>query len=719
MNLAERQALAAFERRLFGAETRVQVGRYELLDKIGAGGAGLVYAALDPKLQRKVAIKFVHRGSEAEASVRLVREARALARLTHPNIVRVHDVGTVDDPGHEGETVYVVMELLEGESLRHWLERGPSWRAIVEIFIAAGRGLTAAHERGWVHRDFKPANIHVGTDGVARVLDFGFARSSRRVSLSGIDSRDELDPVSRLTAEGAVVGTLRYMAPEQRAGQREIDARADQYSFCLSLTEALGGVASPEGLSRLFPRIPRAIVRALQRGLSEDPEARWPSMDPLLAELAGAPRRRAWALAGGVVGLAGLVLTLAASRPTFSSDADANQASTTCASPSPRFAKVWTEATRASLGDALRDAGLPYAQASAASTLSTLDAYARRGDELSAQLCEAGEDDSACLRRAHDSLVVTLEVLASPGSGRVEAAVELARDLPELDACAPTEAAGRRPEHGLDAADDRTLTRLHAWRVVGELDRAAELGASLLAKLRPEQLQLRARASFEYGLTLLELGRFDLAKRALEDAYFDALERSDDHLALAAAIALIHASARAGEDTTRWRREGQAWLSRAKLDGRERVILQTELGRAQLEAGAIEAAREQLLAALAELDGLAQPPPRAQAELVMGLIRAQLEGAQTVAELPARARRILAAREATLGAGHPATLRTALALGLLLAQRGDPRAPELLEDAVGRSEAVLDADDLLLARARAQLEPAAAELSVREPGATP
>ena len=191
---------------------------------------GVVVAAHDTELDRPVAIKF-SRGAQRdrESNERLIREARSLAKLAHPNVITIHDSGVVD-----GE-LFIVMELVEGGTLRDWLEATRPWREIVEMFIAAGRGLVAAHEAGLVHRDFKPANVLVGADQRPRVSDFGLGGLEGRPSQAGSPS---MAAGAGLTQNGAVLGTPAYMAPEQRAG-RPIDARADQFAFCVSLYDAL------------------------------------------------------------------------------------------------------------------------------------------------------------------------------------------------------------------------------------------------------------------------------------------------------------------------------------------------------------------------------------------------------------------------------------------------------------------------------------------------
>jgi diguanylate cyclase (GGDEF)-like protein len=298
------------------ASRRTHIGRFTVLHEIASGGMGVVYAALDEQLDRKVAIKLLHarEGRDREAHGRMMREARALARLSHPNVVQVHDVGRVDGD------VFVAMEYVQGLSLRKWLKAAPrSWRDILEIFRQAGQGLMAAHAAGIVHRDFKPDNVVVTTDRRGKVLDFGLARwhdpadalavaaddgpspvpdGDERSSNSCDDDDDDDDDADRsLTKTGFVMGTPAYMSPEQHKGF-PADARSDQFSFCVALYEALYGRRPFPG--RTFHKVAKAILereplppppdsgvpkwlqRVVMRGLSRDPADRFPSMEALL-----------------------------------------------------------------------------------------------------------------------------------------------------------------------------------------------------------------------------------------------------------------------------------------------------------------------------------------------------------------------------------------------------------------------------------------------------
>jgi len=348
------------------------LGRYRLERELGAGAMGVVHAAFDPDLERRIALK-VLRGATAtlEAKDRLMREARAMARLNHPNVVTVHEVGTA--AGRD----FVAMELIHGESLAEWLRatRRPA-AAILDAFLAAGRGLAAAHAAGIVHRDFKPHNVLRGRDGRIVVTDFGLAREADVGLPPALDETLPLDPgsvtasrtsrtsssstpsaLAGITVTGSLLGTPAYMAPEQWRGGAVTPA-TDQFAYCVALWEALSGARPYSGptfddLRRQVARgpaaldasrIPRRVRGLLRRGLDPDPARRWPSMDALLARLVRAQRRPgvALALGGGAVvaaAAAAAVLALRTSEPPAPG----------CAPPARDVAAVWSPAIAAEL----------------------------------------------------------------------------------------------------------------------------------------------------------------------------------------------------------------------------------------------------------------------------------------------------------------------------------------------------------------------------------
>src|SRR5262249_23346611 len=298
----------------------VLADRYQIERRIGAGGMGVVYAGRDVQLDRPVAIKLVNRPDDShEANERLVREARAMAKLRHPNVATVHDVGATR------ERFFIIMELVESGTLADWLRasRRP-WRQIVPLFLQAARGLAAAHAAGIIHRDFKPENVLLGKDGVVRVTDFGVVRLTGDTDLAA-DAAHLVTPSDTVT--GGVVGTAGYIAPEILR-QEGVDARADQFSFCVALYAALCGKrpfeitngASPisESLGPIRPLphgiAPRWLQRIVRRGLSPSPLSRWPSMAALAAEIERHLGRHRRATVLMAVGLIVVVATAVATR---------------------------------------------------------------------------------------------------------------------------------------------------------------------------------------------------------------------------------------------------------------------------------------------------------------------------------------------------------------------------------------------------------------------
>ncbi|MCB9559278.1 MAG: protein kinase [Kofleriaceae bacterium] len=283
------------------ASSSSRLGRYELLEQLGAGGMGVVHRGRDPALGRDLAIKLVRpRREGADARSRMVREAQAMARLHHPGVLPIFDVGS------DGDRVFLVMPYMPGGTLGGWLRAAPrAVDAVVARFVAAGRGLAAAHALGMIHRDFKPDNVLLGAHGEVQVADFGLARLGEDDVAVARTATPDL--ASELTRTGDVMGTPAYMAPEQLAGE-PVDARADQFSFCVALWEALcgrrpfdsGAAAGADALASLLAEIlagriqpppperavPASLLATLRRGLAADPAARWPSMDALLAALA-------------------------------------------------------------------------------------------------------------------------------------------------------------------------------------------------------------------------------------------------------------------------------------------------------------------------------------------------------------------------------------------------------------------------------------------------
>ncbi|HET6284532.1 MAG TPA: serine/threonine-protein kinase [Polyangia bacterium] len=448
------------------------VGRYAILNLVGQGGMGEVYAAYDPELDRRVALKLLTEersaGVRAEvAQARLLREAKAIARLSHPNVVVVHDAGTIDG------RVFIAMEFLRGRTLKAWLDSQPrTWSEIRTVFIAAGRGLMAAHAAGLVHRDVKPQNVMVDDDGTVRVTDFGLAsedlapgiaaqEGAAHATANSVDAPTPAPP--HLTRTGAVMGTPLYMAPEQFCGEKT-DPRTDQFSFCVMLYEALYGErpfpsdslpqlreAVIEGKVRepaQRNRVPARLRRILLRGLSRNPDDRYPSMTALLAELerdAGRQRRRL--AVGAVVAMSLLALGAVVQRAT-------NRPAVLCRGGGEKLNGIWELASdgssasrRAASKRAFLATGSSYASTSWEHAARLLDDYARRWAQMFNDSCAAthitGEQSSQvldlrtdCLDEALNSLRAVSDLFASADGEVVTGAVNAASGLSQINRCA-------------------------------------------------------------------------------------------------------------------------------------------------------------------------------------------------------------------------------------------------------------------------------------------
>ncbi|MBK7828709.1 MAG: protein kinase [Nannocystis sp.] len=613
------------------------ISRYMVLSRLGSGAMGVVYAAYDPELDRKVALKLLHprSGSSLDSKVRLMREAKALARLSHPNVVAVHDVGTFAD------RVFLAMEFIDGKTLGAWLKEKAQprpWREVLAILGKAGEGLAAAHAAGLIHRDFKPDNVLIARDGRVRVLDFGLARSAADAS----PEDTEVDPAAAavlasvsserrersqteaalLTRTGALVGTPAYMSPEQHLG-RFADPRSDQFSFCVALYQALYGVrpfggermtslafqvlqgkvgAAPPGTT-----VPAWLRRIVLRGLNVDPELRYPGMPELLADLdrhsGGGKRRRGLLLASAALVGLGLWLGLRATANT----------PTPCQGAPLHLRGTWDPERSAALGEVFRTSKLPYAAATWASVRPSLDLYALRWTHAFTDACEdthvRGEQSGqlldlrmACLERRRIELHELTEVLQAGDTAAIEKASEGVSGLGDLAACADVTAltALVEPPPGTLKEDVERVTagiaRASALELAARWTEAAELTAAAIADpataayppLLAAALRVHARVQRRLGATAE-------AAESLRSATQAAARGRDDRAAAEAWIDLVflagaylnqaeltHAYTLAATATVL--RSGADPLLRAHLDANT-FVAQIRLGDPDLAAG--------------------------------------------------------------------------------------------------------------------------------------
>ena len=512
-----------------------RLGRFEIEAVVGQGGMGVVYRARDPELDRVVALKVVA-ARAGRGRDRLLAEARAMARVEHPSIVPVYDVG----PAADG--VYIAMPLVAGGTLAAWLAaRRRPWREVLQRFVAAGRGLAAAHGAGLVHRDFKPQNVLLDDDGAVLVADFGLVAPAPDATADGAAADA---PSSQVTT---IAGTPAYMAPEQAAGQA-VDARADQYSFCISLweglhgerpTQAATGHASGEPGVPVVPAdrrgAPGWLLAAITRGFAPARERRWPSMAALLDHLERRRRRsRVLRYAGGALGLAAAGAT-GWGLLRGADDVDR------CAAAGQWVASVWNESVRQRTEAKLLSGGTPNAREVTDRVMPALEQYGSSLREAQVAACKemaAGRGDrnvidqrGLCLDRRRAAFAGRLEVLLV---GAVESPVDLISTLPSIADCMNDGALGRLQPLPEDAGArarvldiERQLRALEASRhrlpPSVMLERATALAADAAAlDYRP----IYVRALFEKAQALT--ASREPAEATLRELVVAAAEIGDD-----------------------------------------------------------------------------------------------------------------------------------------------------------------------------------------------
>jgi tetratricopeptide (TPR) repeat protein len=554
------------------------IGRYIVLGVLGAGGMGIVYAAFDPRLSRRVALKRVrvHGLDPVRARAqgeRLVREAHAMARLAHPNVTTVHDAGT------DADELFIAMELVDGTTLSRWLaERRRRWREIVAVFISAGRGLDAAHAAGIVHRDFKPDNVLISHGGRVSVSDFGLARYG---TTTEADPSSTCSPDAAATNEGHV-GTPAYMAPEQRRSARAADARSDQFSFCAALHEALFGTR-PAGLppprvpiEPAVGRVPRGVRRLIERGLDADPSRRLPTMSALIAALERATRRPS--LAALVAAAVASTLAIAAVMWLQPSPIQPP-----CRGAPLELATTWGLSNRLAVRAGLLRHHVPYA----ATTLKTVEGalvdYADKWIAMHVEACEATSVHHAqpepvlalrmqCLDERREELEQAVSELSDPALP-IDHASTVALSIPSVSRCADAAALAdlvpppRDPLTTARVADVRKqLARAKEWCDAGRYADCAGSARRLVGEARTiGYAPLVAQTSYRLGLAEGRMNHTREAEQALDDATLAAEAGRDDDLAanaLAVQVSIVGYFGGRYEDGLRVVARAEAAISR-------------------------------------------------------------------------------------------------------------------------------------------------------------
>jgi tRNA A-37 threonylcarbamoyl transferase component Bud32/tetratricopeptide (TPR) repeat protein len=638
-DLEHERIIAAAGAALFGSP-ELRIGHHRLVRQLGSGGMGEVFLAHDEILDRRVAIKLLR--SElirAASSDLLQREARVLARLSHPNIVQVHEFG------QHGERAYLVMEYVEGRTLSDWLaHERPSWRAIVPVFTEAGAGLAAAHAVGLTHRDFKPDNVLVGVDGRTRVVDFGLALVDAELSAA------------------ARAGTPRYMAPEQLAGARA-DARSDQFSFCVALAEALWGVAlrSPEHRPPTSS-VPNWVWRAIRRGLRAEPERRWPDLGSLLRALDPRPRRRRRAFVLLGLGALGIVAVLQTG-----SEADP------CADVARELDASFGSAHTQQLLDNAATLGDPERR-EATLLVAGLEQWADAWRTVRVRTCRANASElvlaqrELCLDGQRRRVAAFVERATARPEQLLVYARELTHALPSPSSCEDDEAlrlgiAAPDPAIAAEVEALRELIhRAEAARVLGEAELSLpELEQAIAIAEQLDYLPVLAELEYELGSAELLAGSRERGLAWLERAGRDAYLAHDERRAASLWLELSWNAAARGELEAghHWyERAFDAW-SRVGIDAGVQARLDYAVGTLALAGERLDEAERSLTTALAD----AEP----------GMEPFVLERLAEVAELREQPEQALALRERArdaaaehFGPEHPRTAQQRHGLGLAL-----------------------------------------------------
>jgi eukaryotic-like serine/threonine-protein kinase len=594
-----------------GLECGSHVGRYVVLYRVGRGGMGIVYAAYDPQLDRKIAIKVLRKRRRdrdpKDGQDRMLREAQLLAKLSHPNVVAIHDVGIVD------EQLFVAMEYIEGQTLRRWLlaaER--SMAEILAAFAQAADGLAAAHRAGIVHQDFKPDNAIIDPHGRVYVLDFGLARvrghsDKQAVVVRRVEGGVEpvSDPVTPSKTRVGMQGTPAYMSPEQHLGEAA-GPGSDQFSFCVALYEALlgrlpfagsdhaelalnvtnGRIREPPRHTRLPPRLRRVIWK----GLAVDPSERHPSMIAMAAMLRHGPSRgkASWFAAGGVA-----VVAAGAWWMTRAEHAGP------CSDGAAGLRDAWDDARREAIEGAFERSRRTHAPRTLEAVATVLDEYAGRWVEAWTDACEATHvrhEQSGelldlrmtCLRRKREELGALTGLLAEADDEVVDRALLAADALPSLAPCADTESLRARiampDDPMLQARIDEQhteLARASALDHAGKLDEARMVATAVVERARGlDHAPLLAEALHMLGHVLEAAGEPESASAALREAVAQAEVARDEELLAKARVmlVLVDGDRRAKADQGRlWAELARATLTRLGGDPELESVLENNL----------------------------------------------------------------------------------------------------------------------------------------------
>ncbi len=667
----------------FNAKPGSKIGRYEILRPIGRGGMGVVYLATDPKLGRKVAIKLVKPSLKADDRVqhyerRLMREARAMAQLTHPNVLTIYDVGM------HGDQVFLASEWVDGATLEDWIcEHTHHWQSIVTMFRGAARGLAAAHEAGLIHRDFKPSNVMIGKDHRVLVFDFGLVKSTRAT----------MGEITTQLSGNFIVGTPAYMSPEQMVGD-PADERSDQFSFCASLYESIAGKRPFAGRSLVEllsnikagkieePRkIPKWLWELLKRGLQRKPEDRYPSMNAVLAVMdAGLADRRRRKLFVGL-GVAGLLGVGVAAAMVMQRGVTAEEV---CGAKLQEVKGAWDAPRRQATKEGLLSSETDYAAAMWQSVSSSLDRYSSEllgqshASCLETKLTGKQREETfvrrnLCFERLRTQLDVVTQRLQAGDLSSVQNAFVLVQGLDPVSSCQPSALDGMEEVYPLEPGKRRTL-----WQALKMLEISLVLGHETEAQLRAESLLsapvgsrvVEAKLYSNLGFSLKLQREYAQAVQAFESAFYAAVAGKDDGIAAQATCEIVSVQALRLHDegaAARWQQLARSAVERDGSPGALGIWHRT-LGSLAQQKGQLRLAEKEYRESL-ELLSLEYGDEHLEVAKGLVLLGRSLLALHN-AEAVTRFEQLIALHKKSVGPLHPKTAEAEVLLASALHQNG-------------------------------------------------
>ncbi len=674
------------------------LGRYIIVDTIGVGGTGIVYSAFDPDLDRKVALKLLRKSYGQASRARLLREAQAMAKLSHPHVVTVFEVGT------DGARDFVAMEFVDGQDLAGWSKSERSAEEVLTVYRQAGEGLAAAHRAGLVHRDFKPQNVLIDREGKVLVTDFGLARheaSDEALEASGPEAKK-----TTLTRTGALLGTPAYMAPEQHLA-KDADSRSDQFSFCVALFEALCGVrpyvaetydelrdAVTEGKAETLPdsvAVSAPIRAALEKGMSRNPEERHASMEELLDCLSTEPRRVAPYAIGALAVLA--IIAFVAIRLAGTDSPER------CQFDRSMLAGAWDDEIRARVAASFASTGVDGATEVFSRLEAIADAY---GDDIVAmrtQVCESslgGRKDAdevlvlrmSCLQRRRQDLAALTTAFSSVDPSGVDRVIEAASGLPPISDCRDVQALQRGVPAPPSEVKDEVLVlqnSLEEARLEGEaghVKSAIERAESAKNRsLELAYLPLQAQAFETLGYLYVRDVRMREAERAYEEAILAAEESGYTEYrarALVGMTQLVATGSSRYTEARRFARRAKAAIS--QLGGEPDLLADVDLSLASIliQEGELGEGLSLLEKRLQTYRGQpnAKVPYIARLQNRIASIRIELGDYDKAHDLARSSHEQL---RAELGASHPHSISSLSTLAITHRMRGELREARSLD----------------------------------------